>query len=360
MTRFCHISSPRVDALIATILQRVAAEVGAFPDADTELAAVVLGGGYGRGDGGVTRSADGTERPYNDLDLFVFVPNRLTPGACAKWTARLKEIEVRLSAEYGFEVEFGPLTTLARLKRLAPTLMIQELLRGWQPVWGDAARVLRPIPLLPLDRIPPDEALRLLLNRGAGPLLSREKIAAASGELAPEDADFCTRNAAKAALAIGDVRLLLRGEYDFSPDRRLAILNGSPDFSATVRHNYQLALEFKYRPYSASLPEPAEWCRTIESLWLEAAEELKQCIPVLLPVSPLELLKNFVHNTLYTPDLYFRYQFQHPRQQIFLLLENLLLDKTRNRLYFTASHRKGYECPDLQKKRFFRLWRRFN
>src|SRR5580658_4912604 len=37
-----------------------------------KLAAIVLGGGYGRGEGGVLRTETG-DQPYNDLEFYVFI-----------------------------------------------------------------------------------------------------------------------------------------------------------------------------------------------------------------------------------------------------------------------------------------------
>src|SRR5208283_1906889 len=37
-----------------------------------DLMAIILGGGYGRGEGGVFRSEVG-EQPYNDLDFYIFL-----------------------------------------------------------------------------------------------------------------------------------------------------------------------------------------------------------------------------------------------------------------------------------------------
>src|SRR5215471_6265158 len=50
----------------ATVLSRVRAAIPA-----RRLEAVVLGGGYGRGQGGVLHTAAG-DRPYNDLEFYVF------------------------------------------------------------------------------------------------------------------------------------------------------------------------------------------------------------------------------------------------------------------------------------------------
>ena len=46
--------------------------IEADPSVAAKVEAVVLGGGYGRGEGGVLVNADGSEELFNDLDYFLF------------------------------------------------------------------------------------------------------------------------------------------------------------------------------------------------------------------------------------------------------------------------------------------------
>ena len=58
------------EAMMDKLLKSVVDEFLSKTDL-SKLSALVLGGGYGRGEGGVFRH-DGIEELYNDLDLFVF------------------------------------------------------------------------------------------------------------------------------------------------------------------------------------------------------------------------------------------------------------------------------------------------
>ena len=58
--------SPAMDRHVAETIAAVGAEIDAL--AVPRLKGVVLGGGYGRGEGGVIVGADGRERLSNDLD----------------------------------------------------------------------------------------------------------------------------------------------------------------------------------------------------------------------------------------------------------------------------------------------------
>src|ERR1700689_1467995 len=69
-----------------------------------EIAAIVLGGGYGRGEGGVLRTEAG-DQPYNDLEFYVFLSgHRLRQEQ--RYGRTLHDLGQRLSIDAGVQVEF--------------------------------------------------------------------------------------------------------------------------------------------------------------------------------------------------------------------------------------------------------------
>src|ERR1700733_12464238 len=70
-TRFTIDGSPDLEDRLERICDRVRCEATA-QIATKDLAAIVLGGGYGRGEGGVLKTEAG-DQPYNDLEFYVFV-----------------------------------------------------------------------------------------------------------------------------------------------------------------------------------------------------------------------------------------------------------------------------------------------
>lgn len=169
------------------------------------LVALVLGGGYGRGGGGIIR-IDGLERPYNDLDLFLVVDSkRRVPHA------QLRQIAEEHGADLGIEVDFSRPLTLRGVHGWTSRLMWYDLLRGHVVLSGNPDVFHRHAPDALARHLPPLEATRLLLNRGAG-LLWACRVAFGH-EKAPDD-DFIRRNYFKAALALGDALLIAHGRYD--------------------------------------------------------------------------------------------------------------------------------------------------
>ena len=239
-------------ALRAALPEIVAAVRGcALPG----FAGLVLGGGYGRGEGGATAA----HRLYNDLDLFVFLD--APEAAFPSFAQRLAPVAAAFTARLGVDVDFT-LRTAARLRRDGRRLMVQELLRGHvalDPADFDLAAWSGVRPRAAAD-LPAGEAARLVMNRGMGLEFARRRLAANGGRA---DA-FVLRNLNKAVLGAGDARLIAEGRYAWRLDAREAALG---DDAAYAR-----ACAFKRRPpddaaaTSAALPPPDDAAATSAAL----------------------------------------------------------------------------------------------
>ena len=208
------------------------------------LVALILGGGYGRGEGGVLL-VSGEERPYNDLDLVLVVRRK----SGLPWEA-LHGIQHKYASLTGIEVDFSRPLTVDDVRGWPPTLMWSDLLHGHKVLDGPADILTANAPDLPSDQLMPVEATRLMLNRGAG-LLWTLRIARGC-EPAP-DPDFIRRNYYKCALALGDALLISHGRFASAyagRGERLSKLMGelSPPFALDVSRFYEDALTFKFWP----------------------------------------------------------------------------------------------------------------
>jgi len=167
------------------------------------LVALVLGGGYGRGEGAV-RHVDGRERAYNDLDLFAVSTARTLSGVdevCRPFAERL-----------GVHVDVGRPLRVEEIRRWSPALMWYDLVHGHRVVVGDAGILRDNVPGRVRRELPAHEAVRLLLNRGMG-LLWALRVAHGVAPAPEGDADFVRRNAFKTMLALGDAPLIAHGRY---------------------------------------------------------------------------------------------------------------------------------------------------
>ena len=259
---YTGVPSPALNAELDRILKEIGGEIGRLHL--PRLAGVVLGGGYGRGEGGVLHTPDG-DRLYNDLDFFVF-GDRAGKSDMQAIGAALRPISERWTDRLGIEVDFGPVKNLAALRKVSSTLMYQELRRGWRPVWGEADPD-RWIPALEPAEIPFSEAVRLLLNRGMGLIFAGEKLARKSAE-----ADFIVRNMNKAVLGCGDALLLTAGKYAWKCSERVdgfARYAEENHLPAEYAEAYRKAVRYKLEPVPVLPEDPVKEWRSCRRFFLD-------------------------------------------------------------------------------------------
>ena len=296
-SKYTVIPSPEIDALLDGALPGIAAAVDALHL--PHLAGVVLGGGYGRGEGGVLHTPRG-DKLYNDLDFFVFA-DRASRNELMHIDRELGKVAEAWESRLGVAVDFGPAKNLASLGNVASTLMFQELLHGWRPVWGelDLAGVL---PELPPERLPFTEAARLLLNRGMGLLFAANRLLADPG-----DRDFIIRNLNKALLGGGDALLIADGCYRWNGLERTAELKkrcGGKKLPPGFSEAYEQADRFKIEPQLSPEAATLENWRRCRTFYLSAfaavvgtsedAPEAEQCAALREKAKGERSVKNFL------------------------------------------------------------------
>jgi hypothetical protein len=218
------------------------------------LDALLLGGGYGRGEGGVRRGAQG-DLPYNDLEFYVMIRGN-TMLAEQRFRGSLAELNHQLSPSIGVEIDFKILS-FAKLRRSQPSMFYYDLAAGHRWVLGNEPQLRGCERHRDPTEIPLEEATRLLMNRCAGLLFSAERLR--RQDFGHEEADFVGRNLAKAQLALGDVVLTAYGQYHWScrwRAQRLQALAQTlpyPWIPAVVEH-HQAGVEFKLHPVYTDAP----------------------------------------------------------------------------------------------------------
>lgn len=185
--------------------------------ADPHLRALVLTGGFARGEGTARDDA-----PVNDYDLVAI---RDVPGPGPY--ARLREAFARLSS---IDVDLMPIWHL-RLPFVARKLFWLDARIGARVITGDPQALAG---LRTFDQVDAGEVPRLLGNRAAGLL----RALPGAGET-PDEAERDLQ-ATKAVLAAMDSHLLYRGGYAATMVERLRRTVGHPDHSL-----FQEAVDWK-------------------------------------------------------------------------------------------------------------------
>lgn len=251
--RFTLDGSPELEAHLTRTCEKIAAGIrGLIPR--RKLEGVLLGGGYGRGEGGVLKTAAG-DRPYNDIEFYVFLRgNRhLNERRYGRALHVLGEI---LTPQAGAEVEFK-IASLPEFARSATSMFSYDLalghrwLIGREELLSDCGHHHDP------EQIPLAEATRLLMNRCTGLLLAQERLM--RREFTAADADFVRRNIAKAELALGDAVLVAHGCYHWSARERQRQLNRIAGLQPQpwlrkVWEHHAAGVDFKLHPERSAAP----------------------------------------------------------------------------------------------------------
>ena len=272
-----------VENMLDNALSGIAADISALLPEDR--CCVYLGGGYGRGEGGVFRASSGEARLYNDLDFFVFSRgvgfagrrriDSLLRGVAEKW-GKLLEISV----------DFGPAKEVVKLPAVSCRLMFQELKHGHVKLFG-AVDAMAMLPALLPGQLPLEEGIRLLLNRGAGLLLAGEKLLAGGAVV-----DFIIRNIYKCIGGAGDASLIASGGYAWNGAERVKGFESfvkEHSWPVVYSDNYAQAYRFKIEPWGENTACCHELWRTTCMVWKSAVDFL------LGGVSGISSLKEKLH-----------------------------------------------------------------
>ena len=265
MGRFVAGDAPELDRALADALAAIGAEIVAMRV--PSLAGVVLGGGYGRGEGGArgelkvessklkveSSKSDVACRLSNDLDFFAITKEGATDADAAAVAKALEPLSRRWSEKLGIDVDFTGRTPW-RLRHDQERLMVQELIHGYVDVVGEKGEVL----FAGIERREPSdlpwmEAARLLMNRGMGLLFARVE----------KNVDFTNRNINKCILGAGDARLIANRRYRWrAPERAEALRD----------QMYRNAVAWKFRPEESAV---CDWSAA-RDVWRAAYEEVME------------------------------------------------------------------------------------
>ena len=234
--------SDKFNARMHDVCLRIGADVAQA--LGSNFVALILGGGYGRGEGGVVR-VDGVEKPYNDLDFTLLVKRKNS----VPWD-KLDVISEHYEEEIHIDVDFSRPLTLHDVETWPHWLMWYDLLNGHIVTKGSSDILTAHAPAGLKETLPAIEATRLVLNRGAGLLWALRVVRGAEKK---PDADFTRRNYYKCILAMGD-GLLIAHQRFATPyggrDDRLTRLEADAPEVATFELGalYHEALRFKFNP----------------------------------------------------------------------------------------------------------------
>ncbi|MGE3312678.1 MAG: hypothetical protein AB7O66_22135, partial [Limisphaerales bacterium] len=192
----------------------------------SRLHAILVGGGYGRGEGAVLRGPDlSDDAPHGEFEVWVFIHGG-GPGAGHRFRRALEALARKLAPKTGLDVVFQVLQ-LPRLRRSPITIDYHDLVDGHRWIVGDDDLFQGCDHHRDPSRIPIHEATRRLMKGCTGLLFAAERLARA--QFAQADAEFVARHIARARMTFGQAYLAAHGQYHGScveRQRRLESLVG--------------------------------------------------------------------------------------------------------------------------------------
>jgi hypothetical protein len=204
--------------------------------------ALVLMGGYGRGEGGV-EVIDGVERPHNNLDFLL-----ITTGRWVRDTESLRrglnEALRPLAEQAGIGIDAGAISDRA-LERAPCRVMWYDMRFGHQTILGDPAW-LPSLSRFTAERVLASDIRDLVVNRGTLLVINDAVLALEHPPAGVWKA--LVRHTVKAILGYGDALLYWRGAYHWSYAERQRRMAARRDVGAEFRALYDWAMEFRFRP----------------------------------------------------------------------------------------------------------------
>ena len=208
--------------------------------------AMVLLGGYGRGEGGVVMTDEG-ECPHNNLD-FLVITRRISPVEQERLKTRVQEAIHPLAQTYGIEFDVAAITE-SKLRRSPSLVMWYDMRFGHKTVVGDA-KLVPSLKRFSVERVPSWDIMNLLVNRGTLLVINDQLIVAR--ELRPDDRQRVVKHAMKAIIGYGDALLYFLGRYDWSYAEKQKRMRACKDAPDAFRALYDEAIEFRFQPQYAA------------------------------------------------------------------------------------------------------------
>jgi len=266
--RFTAKGGEEVENLIRGMIREISDTVQQNTDNDKTLALIMLGG-YGRGEGGVI-SENGKELPHNNFDLlYKLVCNNciilLTKNTSLSEQGKIKsELMIhldRLSERFAIGIDLSVINE-AKLSSSACRIIWYDMRFGHKVLFGDRTFVVSQ-QHFNLDTIPDWDARNLMVNRGT--LMIINDLLMEKPNLTPEYNRLIVKHIVKAIIGYGDTLLYFMGDYHWSYLEKQKLMRARKDVDIKFRDIYEEAMNFRFEPdYEAYLNRDLnEWIENL-------------------------------------------------------------------------------------------------
>lgn len=228
--------------------------------------ALLLIGGYGKGEGGV-EFREGQEYPHNNMD-FLFITTKEAPKDLK---SKVDELLKVISEKYqiGFDTS---VVSESKLMRSWPLLIWYEMFHGHRLLLGNDS-FLQNLGFSDLAALPPSEFSALFINRGSL-LIINEVILHSVYPLETMHKKAIIKHLMKAVIGFGDALLYFHGAYHWSYRQRRENMKICAAIDPEIRMLYDEAAAFRFfANYDSYLDcDFSKWNKRVKNICKQAYE----------------------------------------------------------------------------------------
>ncbi len=247
-SKYTFLYNAQIEALLDSFIENLSKRVSCS-DVAKYIEFVILGGGYGRGEGGILQSKNSCKL-YNDLDFFVLIRNDVSKAKTLEINAFFKELSKQLEPLVEIDVDFSNAVKISYVKKRLNLMSWREMALGGNVVFGDQQNFKKLFSIKEEDNnIPCSEIVKLAMNRYSGLVFAYERLLS-TRVLTDTDKDFIARNINKALLACGDIYLATKKNLPFKTLDRLKTIENVVENTnwQELVELYKQAVAFKISP----------------------------------------------------------------------------------------------------------------
>jgi len=235
------VGSSKLEASLSLVLDNIAKNIQQRID-ENLYEAVILIGGYGRGEGGVV-IIDNVEFPHNNFD-FLVISKTISKDKEELLETQLSNIFNKHTKAINIEVEFSIMSS-KKLKNMQPLVITYDMKYGHKLIVGDAS-VLVNNKNFELDTIPAWDIRNLMVNRGT--LLIINDLMLEKGDLSNSEKKIIIKHFIKAIIGYGDALLFHLGSYHYSYVQKNKLMEQQYGVEKKFKKLYKEAMEFRFSP----------------------------------------------------------------------------------------------------------------
>jgi len=206
-----------------------------------DIKALVLLGGYGKGEGG-TIFIDGVNRPHNNFDLLLITENSTQVGK-----RNIKKIVTQKMKAVSKKLDIGidiSVMSEAKIRSMPTRVLWYDMKEGHKTLLGDK-KLIPSLPHLRRD-IPSWDMRNLMVNRGS--LLLINTVCLQKTDSDHNIQKLIIKHTMKAIIGYGDALLYFLGQYHWSYREKLNRILSHDGISIKFKRIYDSAISFRISP----------------------------------------------------------------------------------------------------------------